>query len=97
MTLSSALVGALKSFNERDPLTRAGMLPITDGADFLNRVMSSPENHVPAVTGSSSSLPGRAGMPSPGIKRDLAEGVSESIQNAKLDPYVFAPPGMDIN
>lgn len=97
MTLSSALVGALKSFNERDPLTRAAMFPITDGADFLNRVISSPANHAPAVTGSSSSLPGRAGMPSPGIKRDLAEGVSESIQNAKLDPYVFSPPGMDIN
>jgi hypothetical protein len=84
MTLSSELVGALKSFNERDPLARAGMFPITDGTGFLNRVML-PTNQ-PEVAGSSEETP-----------RNLAEEASDSIQNAKLDPYVFSPPGMDLS
>ncbi|ODU25369.1 MAG: hypothetical protein ABS95_00160 [Verrucomicrobia bacterium SCN 57-15] len=95
MTLSSALVGALKSFNERDPLTRAGMLPITDGADFLNRVVSSKQ--LRAVSGDGSPPLAQAGPPLQETQRDLVEGTSESIQNAKLDPYVFSPPGMDLN
>ncbi len=84
MTLSSELVGALKSFNEMDPATRTGMLPITDGARFLNRVVSSPPDQAPAPAGRSS--PEKA-----------AGGAGDFIENAKLDPYVFSPPGMDIS
>lgn len=83
MTLSSALVGALKSFNEMDPMTRAGMFPITDGAGFLNRIASSP---APQRTGGSLQT-----------KREIVEAAGDSIQNAKVDPYVFSPPGMDIS
>ena len=90
MTLSSALVGALKSFNERDPLTRAGMLPITDGVGFLNRVTSSsrPVSDSPLE---------RGGPRLQESERELVEQAGDSIQNAKLDPYVFSPPGMDIS
>lgn len=68
-------------------MTRAGMLPIVDGTDFLNRVMSSPSNRSRTVAETSSP---------PETKRELVEQAGDSIQNAKLDPYVFSPPGMDL-
>lgn len=93
MTLSSALFDALRSFNRMDPLARAGMLPIVDGADFVKRAMSSPSNQSHAVAGSSLPLSQEAGISQP--QRELVEEAGDSIQNAKLDPYVFSPPGMD--
>lgn len=93
MTLSSALVGALRSFNRMDPLARAGMLPIADGADFVKRVMSSPSNQSQAPAGSGS--PPLDGAAVSQTHRELVEEAGDSIQNAKLDPYVFSPPGMD--
>ena len=95
MTLSSALVGALKSFNERDPMTRSGMLPVTDGLAFLNRAVSPPSDQSPAVPGRGSLPRGETEVASQ-AKRELIEGASDSLQKAKLDPYVFSPPGMDI-
>lgn len=96
MTLSSALVGALRSFNKMDPMTRSGLLPIVDGADFLHGVMSSRSNQPRAVAGSNLPAPEEASMSSQS-KRGLVEGAGDSIRNAKLDPYVFSPPGMDIS
>jgi hypothetical protein len=92
MTLSSALVGALRSFNRMDPMARAGMLPIADGSDFVKRVMSSPSNQSQAPAGSGSPLDGAAVSQT---QRELVEEAGGSIQKAKLDPYVFSPPGMD--
>ena len=93
MTLSSALVGALRSFNRMDPMARAGMLPIADGSDFVKRVMSSPSNQSQAPAGSGS--PPLDGAAVSQTQRELVEEAGESIQKAKLDPYVFSPPGMD--
>lgn len=93
MTLSSSLVGALRSFNRMDPMTRAGMLPIADGLDFVKRAISSPSNQSQAVAGRTSPLPEEAGTSQ--TQREFVEEAGESIQSAKLDPYVFSPPGME--
>ncbi len=94
MTLSSVLVGALKSFNEKDPMTRVGTLPITDGASFLSRNISSPPDKS-AHLGRNSVR--KEADPSSDAEREFVERAGDSIQNGKLNPYVFAPPGMDIN
>lgn len=78
-----------------DPMTRAGMLPIVDGVAFLNRVMSSPSNRSRTVSETGSAPPEEDGISSQ-TKRELVEQAGDSIQNAKLDPYVFSPPGMDL-
>jgi hypothetical protein len=95
MTLSSALVGALKSFNEMDPMTRSGILPIADGLDFLNRAMSSPSNQTRAAAQESSSA--RRELELSKRKGQMIEAAGDLMENAKVDPYVFAPPGMDLS
>jgi len=96
MTLSSALLGALKSFNEMDPMARSGMLPVADGLDFLNRVMSSPSDQTRVSAGGSSPAQREIELSSK-TKRQMVEAAGDSIQNAKMDPYVFSPPGMDLS
>lgn len=78
-----------------DPVTRAGMLPVVDGVDFVNRAVSSPSNRSRIVAEAGSAPPEEAGISSQ-TKRELVEQAGDSIQNAKLDPYVFSPPGMDL-
>ena len=97
MTLASALVGALRSFNNMDPTTRSGMLPIVDGVDFLDRVMSSSPNQTPALKAARSSPSQKEAELSSTTKRDIVEEAGDSIQKARVDPYVFSPPGMDIS
>lgn len=97
MTLASALVGALRSFNNMDPMTRSGMFPIVDGVDFLDRVMSSSPNQTPALEAAGSSPSQKEVELSSKTKRDIVEEAGDSIQNARVDPYVFSPPGMDIS
>ena len=97
MTLSSALVGALRSFNGMDPVTRCGMLPVVDGADFLNRVMSSSPNQTPALEAAESSPSPKEAELSARTKREIIEEAGDSIQNARVDPYAFSPPGMDMS
>jgi hypothetical protein len=55
MMLSPSLVGALRTFNQMDPATRSGMLPVRDGAAFGQKVltMSPPQAH-PVSTGAAS-------------------------------------------
>ena len=96
MTLTSALVGALRSFNGMDPMTRCGMLPLVDGADFLQRVSSSP-NPTPALEAAGSSPSPKEAELSARTKREIIEETGDSIQNARVDPYVFSPPGMDMS
>jgi len=55
--------------------------------------MSSPSNQSQAVAGSNSPLPEEAAISR--TQRELVEEAGDSIQNAKLDPYVFSPPGID--
>lgn len=45
--LSPSLVGTLRTFNQMDPATRSGMLPVRDGAAFGAKVltMSPPQAH----------------------------------------------------
>jgi hypothetical protein len=97
MTLSPALVGALRSFNTMDPMTRCGMLPMVDGADFLQRVMSSSPNPTPALEAAGSSPSPKEAELSARTKREIIEETGDSIQNARVDPYVFSPPGMDMS
>ena len=97
MTLSSALVGALRSFNGMDPMTRCGMLPMMDGSDFLQRVMSAPPNQTPALEAAGSSPSPKEAELSARTKREIIEEAGDSIQNARVDPYVFSPPGMDMS
>jgi hypothetical protein len=83
MTLSSALVGALKSFNEMDPMARSGMLPVADGLDFLNRVMSSPSDQTRVSAGGSPPAQREIELSSK-TKRQMVEASGgDSIQNAK--------------
>ena len=55
MILSPSLVGTLRTFNQMDPATRSGMLPVRDGAAFGAKVltMTPPQAH-PAPTGTAS-------------------------------------------
>jgi hypothetical protein len=51
MMLSPSLVGTLRTFNQMDPATRSGMLPLRDGTAFGTKVltMTPPQAHpVPA-------------------------------------------------
>ena len=50
--LSPSLVGTLRTFNQMDPVTRSGMLPVRDGRAFGAKVrtMTSPSAH-PAPAG----------------------------------------------
>lgn len=97
MMLSPALVGALRSFNGMDPMTRCGMLPMVDGAGLLNRVMSSSPNPTPALEAAGSSPSPKEAELSARTKREIIEEAGDSIQNARVDPYVFSPPGMDMS
>ena len=53
--LSPSLVGTLRTFNQMDPATRSGMLPVRDGRAFGAKVltMTPPRAH-PAPTGPAS-------------------------------------------
>jgi hypothetical protein len=52
MMLSRSLVGALRTFNQMDPATRSGMLPVRDGAAFAEKVLAMPPSQAhPAPTG----------------------------------------------
>ena len=42
MTLSPALVGTLRSFNQMDPVARSGMLPVREGTAFEKEVRRIP-------------------------------------------------------
>ena len=42
MTLSPALVGTLRTFNQMDPVARSGMLPVRDGTAFEKEVRRIP-------------------------------------------------------
>ena len=42
MMLSPSLVGTLRTFNQMDPATRSGMLPVRDGAAFGEKVLTMP-------------------------------------------------------
>jgi hypothetical protein len=42
MMLSPSLVGTLRTFNQMDPATRSGMLPVRDGAAFAEKVLTMP-------------------------------------------------------
>ena len=55
MMLSPSLVGTLRTFNQMDPATRSGMLPVRDGRAFGAKVltMTPPPEH-PAPTGPAS-------------------------------------------
>ena len=55
MMLSPSLVGTLRTFNQMDPATRSGMLPVRDGTAFGAKVltMTPPQAH-PAPTGPAS-------------------------------------------
>ena len=55
MMLSPSLVGTLRTFNQMDPATRSGMLPVRDGAAFGEKVltMTPPQAH-PAPAGPAS-------------------------------------------
>jgi hypothetical protein len=50
MMLSPSLVGTLRTFNQMDPATRSGMLPVRDGTPFGAKVltMTPPQAHPPA-------------------------------------------------
>jgi hypothetical protein len=52
MMLSPSLVGTLRTFNQMDPATRSGMLPVRDGTAFGAKVlaMTPPQAH-PAPAG----------------------------------------------
>jgi hypothetical protein len=47
MMLSRSLVGTLRTFNQMDPATRSGMLPVRDGAAFGQKVLTTtpPQAH----------------------------------------------------
>jgi len=49
MMLSPSLVGTLRTFNQMDPATRSGMLPVRDGTAFGAKVltMTPPQAHPP--------------------------------------------------
>jgi hypothetical protein len=49
MMLSPSLVGTLRTFNQMDPATRSGMLPVRDGTAFGAKVltMTPPRAHPP--------------------------------------------------
>ena len=52
MMLSPSLVGTLRTFNQMDPATRSGMLPVRDGAAFAEKVLAMPPPQAhPAPTG----------------------------------------------
>jgi len=55
MMLSPSLVGTLRTFNQMDPATRSGMLPVRDGTAFGAKVltMTPPPAH-PAPAGPAS-------------------------------------------
>ena len=55
MMLSPSLVGTLRTFNQMDPATRSGMLPVRDGRAFGAKVltMTPPPEH-PAPGGPAS-------------------------------------------
>jgi len=55
MMLSPSLVGTLRTFNQMDPATRSGMLPVRDGRAFGAKVltMTPPQAH-PAPAGPAS-------------------------------------------
>ena len=55
MMLSPSLVGTLRTFNQMDPATRSGMLPVRDGRAFGAKVltMTPPPAH-PAPAGPAS-------------------------------------------
>jgi len=55
MLLSPSLVGTLRTFNQMDPATRSGMLPVRDGRAFGAKVltMTPPPAH-PAPAGPAS-------------------------------------------
>jgi len=42
MTLSPALVGTLRTFNQMDPVARSGLLPVRDGTAFEKEVRRIP-------------------------------------------------------
>ena len=51
MMLSPSLVGTLRTFNQMDPATRSGMLPVRDGRAFGAKVLTMtppPEHPAPA-------------------------------------------------
>ena len=76
-------------------MTRSGMLPIADGLDFLNRVTSSPSNQTAVGAGGSSPAQRQIELASR-TKGQMIEAAGDSIENAKVDPYVFAPPGIEL-
>jgi hypothetical protein len=54
MMLSPSLVGTLRTFNQMDPATRSGMLPVRDGTAFGAKVLTTPPHAHPPPAGPAS-------------------------------------------
>ena len=103
--LSPSLVGTLRTFNQMDPTTRSGMLPVRDGAAFGEKVLTMPPRQAHPVPRGTASLPDSAGRPlegeiaNPIYPKTLASEAGDKIKKARFDPYAFSPPkapGMDL-
>ena len=57
MMLSPSLVGTLRTFNQMDPATRSGMLPVRDGAAFAEKVLTMPPPQAHPAPRGAASLP----------------------------------------
>jgi hypothetical protein len=57
MMLSPSLVGTLRTFNQMDPATRSGMLPVRDGAAFGEKVLTMPPRQAHPAARGTASLP----------------------------------------
>jgi len=55
--LSSSLVGTLRTFNQMDPATRSGMLPVRDGTAFGAKVLTMPPPQAHPAPTATTSLP----------------------------------------
>jgi hypothetical protein len=97
MMLSPSLVGTLRTFNQMDPATRSGMLPVRDGRAFGAKVLTMtppPEHPAPKAA-----HPLEGGAGNPVDPETLASEAGDKIKEARFDPYAFSPPkapGMDL-
>jgi hypothetical protein len=112
MMLSPSLVGTLRTFNQMDPATRSGMLPVRDGTAFGAKVLTTPPHAHPPPAGPASLQDSpnpleaevlaahrkQADAPlAPKAGHPLDAG--DKIKKARFDPYAFSPPkapGMDL-
>ena len=78
------MMETLNAFSGLDPASRSGLIPIRDGAAFREKVMELAQG-APVTQ--------RIGQPFQAV----AEHLGSASESARVDPYAFSPPSVEMS